>query len=274
MTNQRFIATVYAYYHRHARSLPWRDLASLPVKERGYRVVVSEYMLQQTQVPRVIPKFLSWIEKWPTLNSFIGASVSDVIIEWNGLGYNRRAMYLHETLHEVERLYKGIVPNDQASLKAFRGIGDNTAAAIIAYTYNLPSVFIETNIRTAYIHAFFRNHEEKVSDAVILQKVQATLDTTQPRQWYYALMDYGTFVKQQYGNHLNMALQHKRQSNFYGSRRQLRGSIVRILTQKQVMTIDELEALINDPRTLNVIDDLCRDGLLSAKDVVLSLPIS
>lgn len=272
MTNKQFIEAVYGYYHEHQRSLPWRNHHSSSTEDWGYRVIVSEYMLQQTQVSRVIQKYSSWMNQWPTLRSFMSASFSDVVIVWSGLGYNRRSRYLYDTLRDIYRQYDGIVPNDQSLLESFAGIGKNTASAIRAYTYNAPVVFIETNIRSAYLYAFFKEHTDKVADDMILCKVHETLDTDQPRQWYYALMDYGTYVKKEYGNQLHKAIQHKKQSKFNGSQRQIRGMIVRTLAQKRQVTVDELIAEFCDQRVLIAIDELCKEGLIINSDNTLHLP--
>ena len=129
------------------RDMPWRQ------DTRPYYVLVSELMLQQTQVDRVIPKFLAFITQFPDEKVLAGALLADVLKQWQGLGYNRRAKFLYESAKAVVVL--GAFPDDEAGLLKLPGVGKNTAGAILAYAYNQPGLFIETNIRAVYIHHFF-----------------------------------------------------------------------------------------------------------------------
>lgn len=263
MTNQLFTKKVTTYYAAKKRELPWRTITQLSVKDRGYIVVVSEIMLQQTQVNRVKHKFTEWMEKWPTIDDFVHASLAEVLVAWNGLGYNRRAKYLYQALHSIHTDYNGIVPQSIEALTALPGIGRNTAAAIVVYTYNQPIPFIETNIRTVFLHEFFADTDDKVADADILRKVQQTQDDANPREWYYALMDYGTFLKQSAPSMLQRSKAYKKQSKFNGSKRQLRGMILRLLTQQQAMHRSVVMQRIPDERTSTVITELQSEGLIS-----------
>ena len=206
------------------RDMPWRQTTS------GYFVLVSELMLQQTQVSRVIPKFEAFIEKFPDFHSLAAAPLSEVLILWNGLGYNRRAKYLHQAAQKVVSEHDGQLPADVASLCALPGVGVNTAGALMAYVHNQPVMFVETNVRTVYIHHFFEGRTE-VTDAMILEKLKATLDTKHPREFYWGLMDYGSWLKSQ-GVRVNARQKNYRtQSPLKGSHREMRGWIVRDLTK-------------------------------------------
>jgi len=186
-------------------------------------------MLQQTQTQRVQEKINAFVELFPTWQSLAYAQRSDVIVAWQGLGYNRRAVYLHTSAQHVVNEYAGILPSCPHMLTKLPGIGINTAGAICAYAFNLPTVFIETNIRTVFIYHFFPD-VLKVSDAMIVEYVQKTVCKDNPREWYYALMDYGVYLKKQQGNVAKKSTQYARQSKFVGSMRQIRGSVIRILS--------------------------------------------
>jgi len=231
-TVHSFRELVWDYYHDNERSMPWRD------EPTPYYVCVSEIMLQQTQVSRVIPKFNLFIDQFPTVHDLADASLSDVLIAWQGLGYNRRAKFLHQAAQMVENEYGGEFPNNESELVKLAGIGPNTAGAILAYAFEEPSVFIETNIRSVYFHHFFEN-AEMVNDAELREVVAATLDYEQPREWYWALMDYGSYLKSQNHGQIKKSRHYVKQSAFIGSNRQIRGVIIRALAQKP-STLHEL----------------------------------
>jgi A/G-specific adenine glycosylase len=222
-TDANFIETVWGHYALNGRSLPWRELSSDP-KQRFYQVVVSELMLQQTQVARVIPKYLEWMKAFPKIDDAATAPLIDVLKVWQGLGYNRRGKYLHDTLIIIAE--SGVV-TDQKQLSKLPGIGINTAGAITAYAFNYPAIFIETNIRTVYLHHYFFGQSE-VKDSMIAEVVGRTLDTKSPREWYWALMDYGSHLKTETKN-ISRSAHYRPQSKFEGSKRQLRAKILKSL---------------------------------------------
>jgi A/G-specific adenine glycosylase len=254
-----FQKTVWDYYHAHKRFMPWRESHDL------YSVLVSELMLQQTQVSRVITKFESFMERFPTIESLARAPLGDVIIAWQGLGYNRRAKYLHQAAIRIMELG---VPTTIEELEQLPGVGRNTAAAIMAYVHNQPAMFIETNIRTVYIHEFFSDHDE-VSDTEILKLVEKTCDTSNPREWFWALMDYGTYLKSQKLGSIRKSAQYKRQSVFKGSLREMRGNIIRTLGDgpKDIQQIEHY----SDERFLTALEGLIRDGLVEQHESVICL---
>lgn len=220
-----FRELIWGHYRHHGRDMPWRDNPS------PYRVVVSEVMLQQTQVERVTPKFLTWVERWSDFTALADASTAAVIGEWKGLGYNRRALRLQELARIVVRDYAGRLPANRATLEALPGVGPNTAGAITAYVFNQPVVFIETNIRRVFLHHFFTDAED-VHDRELLPLIEAALDLEHPREWYWALMDYGSWLKSQVANPNRRSRHHTRQAPFAGSHRQLRGKILELCLQK------------------------------------------
>ncbi len=235
MNSQRldlaFSKTVWDYYRHNQRSLPWRDKLS------PYRVLVSEFMLQQTQVTRVEPKFIQWMKQWPDLDSAANASTEDILKAWQGLGYNRRALYLQAALRRIQKEFNAEVPNMAEQLISLPGIGVNTAAAIQVYAFNQPVVFIETNIRQVFIHHFFSD-QTGIEDKQIVPLVEAHIDHNNPREWYWALMDYGSHLKKVVGNVTRQSQHYKRQSRFEGSHRQLRSLLLSVILEKAGLSME------------------------------------
>lgn len=235
------------------RDMPWRT------DTRPYYVLVSELMLQQTQVDRVVPKFLAFIAAFPNEKSLAAASLADVLQLWQGLGYNRRAKFLHEAAKRVAEA--GEFPQDESGLTALPGVGKNTAGAILAYAFNQPSLFIETNVRAVYIHHYFHDHDT-VADTAIRDALEQTIDHDHPREFYWALMDYGSWLKKQ-GIKPSRSLHYKKQSPLKGSVREVRGQIIAILTEGE-MSEDQLrERVVADERFVTALDGLIGDGLVS-----------
>jgi A/G-specific adenine glycosylase len=195
MSLRRFRSIIFHYYFGHRREFPWREEIS------PYRVFVSEVMLQQTQTIRVIPKFTDFVTQFPDFETLADADFSEILRTWKGLGYNRRARFLQEAAQIVADRYAGLLPDDPDLLIMLPGIGPATAASICTFAFNAPLAFIETNIRTVYIHFFFRN-ETCVDDRQILTLVEGTVDKEQPREWYYALQDYLKFLSALAAQHL------------------------------------------------------------------------
>ena len=255
-----FVRTVRSYYREHRRhDLPWRR-AELDGSFDPYKILVSEVMLQQTQVPRVIPKHDAFLRRFPTLRSLAEASLGDVLVAWQGLGYNRRAKYLWQAARTVMSDYHSALPRSVDELSKLPGIGRNTAGAILAYAFNEPVVFVETNIRTVFIHHFFRD-QAGVPDRVILDLVSRTLGNDNLREWYWALMDYGSYLKQSVGNLSRNSRVYTKQSTFAGSERQLRGRVLRLLAQKSISGT-ELLAELDDPRSTKLLAQLEQEGLI------------
>lgn len=257
---KQFCAVVQDYYRLHGRhNLPWRQVAPDGTLD-PYAVLVSELMLQQTQVARVIPKYLQFLERFPKVQDLARAPLPEVLSIWSGLGYNRRAKFLQAAAQMVATAYGGTVPDEQAKLVLLPGVGQNTAGAIMAYAYNRPVSFIETNIRTVFIDAFFPARK-RVSDDEIVPLVTATLDRTNAREWYWALMDYGSHLKAIKPNPSRASAHHTVQSRFEGSRRQLRGQVLRELLDGPKKRT-QLEELYTDSRLMEVMDALQKEGFI------------
>ena len=222
---QSFVLDWYEKCGRH--DLPWRQTHD------PYLILVSELMLQQTQVNRVISKYEAFTQKYPTAQRLAKSSLGDVLRLWQGLGYNRRAKFLLECAQTIVTDHNGIFPTDYRELLQLPGIGPYTAAAICAFAYNQPIELIETNVRQVYIHHFYKNKAE-VTDVQILEKVSITLPADNARAWYAALMDYGTHLKSLHGNNTRIVRGYTKQSKFKGSNREVRAAIVRVLTTKSL----------------------------------------
>lgn len=248
---------IWDFYAQNKRDFAWRNT------DNPYYVVVSELMLQQTQTHRVEPKFEQFIAEFASFEMLAQASLRDVLSLWQGLGYNRRGKYLHEIAKKVMAEHGGTLPADTELLRQLPGIGPYTAGSICAFAFNKPTVFIETNIRSVYIHTFFSS-SQKVPDSELLPLIAATVDQSNPREWYYALMDYGVMLKKSGKNPNHRSKHHTVQSKFAGSDRQIRGRIVALLTQHPHQAEIDLHAhLAEDPeRVGRILDGLCKDGMI------------
>jgi A/G-specific adenine glycosylase len=192
-------------------------------------------MLQQTQVDRVVPKFSSFVKKFPSFEVLARAPLKKVLVEWQGLGYNRRALNMKRMAETVVQKHSGRLPRDTHDLLKLPGIGPYTAGALRAFVFNEPDVFIETNIRTVFIHHFppkAGRSSQKIHDKELLPFIAKTLDTKNPREWYYALMDYGAWLKTQTANPNYRSAHYAKQSPFRGSQRELRGQVVKAFLDK------------------------------------------
>lgn len=230
-----FTTAVWRNYAEMGRCFPWRETSD------PYAVMVSEFMLQQTQTNRVVSKYEAWLAHFPDVQSVANAALSEVLLLWNGLGYNRRAKFLHESCRKICAEYGGVLPCDAQLLDALPGIGPYTARAVIAFAFNKAQVFIETNIRSAFIDFFFSD-AVSVSDAEILPLIEQTLDRKRPREWYYALMDYGVAVKRKAENPSRRSSSYAKQSKFEGSLRQARGAILRQLSRNGTISLTQIAA--------------------------------
>jgi len=236
-TVHAFRQTIYDRYHANPRPMPWRETRD------PYRILVSEIMLQQTQVERVKAKYDQFLAAFPTLAVLASAPLEEVLRVWQGLGYNRRAIALKRCAEEIVTNHDGQFPLQIAELESLPGIGPYTARAVAAFAFGVAEPFIETNIRTVFIHFFFHSRE-KIADRLIMPLVAATLDCANPREWYYALMDYGVMLKQLHPNPGRRSSHHVRQSPFKGSNRELRSRILRAILDQPGITAPKLASML------------------------------
>lgn len=247
------------------RDMPWR------ANTDPYFVLVSELMLQQTQVDRVLSKFNQFMMTFPTIGTLAKASLGEVLTVWSGLGYNRRAKYLHEAARKTLGDYGGELPETLEGLVSLPGVGPNTAGAILAYSFNQPVVFIETNIRSVYFHHFFEGQSE-VSDKELRTMVEQTLDREHPREWYWALMDYGSWLKKQGAGRIDQSKHYKKQSPLKGSLREMRGLIIKALSVRDYSERELAAILPQDARFVQALDALLREGIVVRSSNRLHLP--
>lgn len=262
-----FRQLIWNFYKKNRRSFAWRTTTD------PYAIVVSEIMLQQTQTDRVAKKFPEFMTTFPMFAALAQAPLSEVIRAWQGLGYNRRAIALQKIAQRVHNEYNGSLPRDPEILQTFPGIGPNTAGSIVAFAWNLPTIFIETNIRAVFLHHFFPN-QEQVSDRELLPLISAVLDQESPREWYYALMDYGVYLKKAHKNPSRRSAHHTKQSKFTGSDRQIRGAILRHLLKEKIASFAQLERAFPDClpiRLERILTHLITDTFLVNTDGIFRL---
>ena len=267
MRTSDFQKMIWKFYRTSGRhDLPWRKNTS------SYAVTVSEIMLQQTQVDRVIPFFKNWMKLFPNWKQLAKAKQTDILRAWKGLGYNSRALRLHKLAKEVTENYGGRLPNNRSQLEALPGIGPYTAGAIRAFVFNESETFIETNIRRIFIHHFF-NDKQNISDADIFEYVQKTVDLKNPREWYWALMDYGSVLAKQIPNPNRKSKHYTKQSTFVGSDRQLRGKILEVLLHTKDISIQTLAKKLEEKqaRIENILQTLQKEGFITVQKGTVAL---
>lgn len=254
-----------AHYRASGRDFAWRRTND------PWAILVSEAMLQQTQTARVEPKYEAWMLRFPDAASVAAASTAELYSMWKGLGYNTRALRLREAARICSEGYGGRPPADEKALLGLPGVGRYTARAVLAFAYGVPTAFLETNIRAALIFHFHRG-EGKVSDKELEAAVEAVLDTSDPRTWYYALMDYGAFLKRREPNPSRLAAAYAKQSRFEGSVRQARGAILRALEAGGRVDLAEFaaESGIEYGRCAAAAAGLSKDGLVKLEGDAVS----
>jgi A/G-specific adenine glycosylase len=256
-----FKRTIWAHYRRAGRTaLPWRRTRD------PYAILVSEIMLQQTQVGRVEGYYKKFLDRFPDFRALARARNGDMLKVWQGLGYNRRAMFLKRTAEVVLEQYGGRLPRDRAALRLLPGIGKGTSGALMAFAFNKPEVFIETNIRRVFIHFFFPKRRG-VTDVELERYIESSIDKKNPREWYWALMDYGAAMKAANSN--RRSAHYKKQAPFTGSDRELRGKVLRLAlaAEKNKIGITKLLGYlpVSPLRLEKIITGLEKEGFIVRK---------
>jgi A/G-specific adenine glycosylase len=252
-----FQKMVLSHYEQYGRDMAWRNTTD------PYQILVSEIMLQQTQVERVATKFPEFIRAFPDFASLATAPLAQVLTVWQGMGYNRRAIALQKCAIRVMNEYDGNLPVDVYTLATFPGIGRATASSIAAFAFNIPVVFIETNIRRVFIHFFFTD-TDTVSDAEILPLVEQALYRNNPRVWYWALMDLGSALKKTVPNPNRRSVHYTKQSPFEGSDRKIRCTLLKILLKYQFLEEEEIIGRVAEdpPRVRRILSVLEAEGFI------------
>jgi A/G-specific adenine glycosylase len=251
----------FLYYREHGREFPWRKTHD------PYHILVSEVMLQQTQVDRVVGKYQAFVEHFPHIETLNQAPLDEVLGLWKGLGYNRRCLSLKRIAGIIVNEHGGMIPDSVEELIKLPGVGPATAAGICCFAYNKPALYLETNIRTLFLHLFFQDRDE-VSDREILPLLEQTMDRNDPRRWYFALMDYGAMLKREVGNQSRRSRHYIKQSPFEGSDRQLRGRILELLLTHRILTATKIMDFLNEDhrRIARIMDSLQREGFIQGNE--------
>ena len=240
LTRDEFTALVWERGAELYRELPWRGV------DDPYAVLVSEVMLQQTQVKRVLRFWPQWLELFPTVDALAAADTAAVLEAWQGLGYNRRALALKRACERCAAERGGELPRTPDELEELPGIGPATAAGVVAFAYQKPAVYLETNVRSVFLHELFPEREA-VPDRELLPLVADTCPDDDPRGWYYALLDYGAHLKSQVANPSRRSAHHARQSAFEGSHRQKRSFLLKqVLAAPEGISRGDLHFALND----------------------------
>ena len=292
---------VLTWYRRAHRDLPWRHTRD------PYRILVSEVMLQQTQVERVLPKYVEWLEAYPTLEALALAPRADVIRSWAGLGYNLRAVRLHEIARQVVDRFGGRVPDRLEELLSLKGIGRYTAGAVLCFAFGQPAPVLDTNVRRVLGRIFAAEAPAAVDDDRVAWPLAEAALPPDPDvyDWNQALMDVGATIclprnprcllcpaqeqctarKEWFAPGLTETAvaetrsaytpRKPKQGKFEGSRRWYRGRIVDALrASPEGIAVAELAARVerDEPGTREVVEGLVRDGLVELSGDVARLP--
>lgn len=268
----KLIDTVWTKGRALYRDLPWRNTRD------PYAIWISEVMLQQTQVSRVDGRWQRWIERFPNVEALAQAPLADVLGEWQGMGYNSRAKRLQACAQQICRDHGAVMPSNCRELVALPGIGPATAAGIRAFAFDEPGVYLETNVRTVFIHELFPN-EEKVDDKQLVPLVEAACPAAgeDVRGWYYALLDYGAYLKKTHPNPSRRSKQHTRQSKFEGSHRQKRAFVLRcvlagakptrqIADELDTFELGEGRTAVHPDELASILAELQQEGMIAQSD--------
>ncbi len=248
------------HYDNFGRDLPWRK------NPNPFRVLISEIMLQQTQVERVMEKYTQFLKAFPDFPSLAKAPLAKLLKIWSGMGYNRRALALKTLAQKVMNEHHGKLPSGPEELVKLPGIGKYTSGAVAAFAFNKPVVFMDTNIRRVFIHEFFKDREG-IRDAEIIPLVEKTLDRKNPRKWYNALMDYGAMLKKEHGNPNRKSAHYAKQGPFENSNRQVRGRILKALVKESPLIQSQIVKMVGmDPeRVKKNLVHLEKEGFIKKK---------
>ena len=269
---EAFAAKVWEQGALHRRELPWRFI------DDAYAVLVSEVMLQQTQVVRVLKYWPAFLGRFPSIDALAAADSAAVLESWQGLGYNRRALALKRTADVCSRERGGELPDTVDELVKLPGIGPATAAGVVAFAYDRPAMYLETNVRSVFIHEFFGETGDPIADKQIIPLVEATCSTERPREWYYALLDYGAHLKRVTDNPSRKSAHHAKQSAFDGSRRQKRAEVLRAVLDEpgiaEAALLDRLDAVeiaagratVDPALFASILEDMVAEGFLGEEN--------
>ena len=263
-----FRSSILDFYAHHGRQFAWRETSD------PYRILLSEVMLQQTQTSRVEPKYELFLSLWPDFSSLAKAPLDELLFHWKGLGYNRRALNLRKSALLTEQ-WGWTIPPDEMAIASLPGVGKATTAALLAFSYQKRSLYLETNIRRVLLTCFF-SEEEQVKDKE-LEKLLALLvaDIEDVKSWYYALMDYGVLLKALLPNANTRSAHYTKQSVFENSNRQIRGQLIHLLADTGAKDSQQIVSILSrfeQERILSCLADLQKEGFVQEKEGVYRIP--
>ncbi len=278
-----------AWYRDNARELPWREPGF-----GAWGVLVSEFMLQQTPVARVIPLLDAWLERWPTPSSLAGDAPAEAVRAWANLGYPRRALWLHRAATQIRDLHDGVVPRDVEALLALKGIGDYTARAVAVFAYGDRHPVVDTNTRRVLARAVDGRAQPGPPARRDLDAMAAILPQSEPEAAIVnaAAMELGAIVctaraprcdacpiahvcAWRAAGYPDTGDTRRKQARYEGSDRQARGAILRALRESAAheLAMDAVASDLSDSAQRDrAIDSLIADGLIEASDGMLRLP--
>ena len=265
-----------AWFKKSKRDLPWR-------KTDTWGILVSEFMLQQTPVNRVLPVYNEWMKRWPTAAHLAKATPAEVITAWGRLGYPRRALRLHECAKVITDQLKGEIPTTEVELRKLPGVGEYTAAAMVAFAFSGRSLVLDINIRRLFVR-LFDGAESPTTSATNDEKVryQELIPKKDPHIWAAATMELGALVCTSQSPKcaicpvsdkcLWRSLDYpksdvvKRRQSWHGTDRQCRGAVVQALRENEILTKSQIEQLWDVPSQLEkALLTLLDDGLIEAR---------
>ena len=257
---RRLQKEILSWYTGHKRDLPWRKTRD------PYRILISEIMLQQTQVARVTPKYQAWLQAFPTVEALASAKTSDVLRLWSGLGYNRRALNLQKAALVISKEYKGIWSKEIRELKKLPGIGEYTARAILCFAFDEQVAVVDTNVRKVIV-------TKVVKGTLAPKEIQEIADQLLPKgkayEWNQALMDYSAAMLKK------EKISIPKQSRFIGSNRYYRGKIIKALLEISIMKRGELQKLVGlenkEALFTQLLLDLTKEGFIRMKEDTVHL---
>lgn len=254
---KKFQTMIFTWWKKTRRDLPWRHTRD------PYKILVSEVMLQQTQVSRVLPKYREFIKRYPTVYKLAQASPADILRIWKGIGYNRRALYLQRTAKEIVEHYSGEFPKDEQLLLKLPGLGIYTARAILVFAYKQEATLVDTNIRQIITHFFFKDEPQK--ESIVEEVARQLVPSGKSWEWHQALMDYGAIAMSKLKTQMSKV--RKKTIPFHQSNRFFRGRIIDRLREGAVQEqkiFGECVSVYRKSRrfTDGIIASLLKDGLI------------
>jgi A/G-specific adenine glycosylase len=259
---EKFQKKILQFYQDHKRNLPWRKTTD------PYNILLSEFMLQQTQVSRVIDYYIHWVDNWPTIERLAKEEYKNVLHAWMGLGYNRRAMYIHNTAKVIVDEFNGDVLTAVKHYEKLPGIGLYTSKAIQIFADNADIATVDTNIRRIFISEF--GLDEAISDKDLFTLAKQCIPQGKSRDWHNALMDYGALYLTSRKTGIKPKTQ---QSSFQGSDRQIRGKILRLLLKEDHSKYQlQKELTIESKRLSKILTKMLNEKTVSKTNKIYHVP--